>query len=109
MMHEKAISQLDRAALALVQALDSYGAELKPYLETEHLEHLRVEVVNLRRVLLGLEMGLLYQGWEVPDEVLAQVASQEMVPVEEAANHLIDMLNGGQWKEDKPSGAGGSP
>jgi hypothetical protein len=100
-MHEKAILQLDQAALALVQALDTYGAELKSYLEPEHLESLRAEVVNLRRVLLGLEMGLLYQGWEVPDEVLAQVAGQEMVPVEEAANHVVDMLNGGQWKDDQ--------
>jgi hypothetical protein len=60
-MHETAIRRLDRAALELVQALETYGQELKPYLGAENLETLQGEVVNLRRVLLGLAMGVLYQ------------------------------------------------
>lgn len=95
-MHEQAILELDRAALTLVQALDSNGAELKPLLEPEHLERLRAEVVNLRRVLLGLEMGILYEDWQIPDELLQLVAGEEQIPVQEAASRVADALSRGQ-------------
>jgi hypothetical protein len=99
-MREKAILQLDRAALTLAQALETYGPELKSYLEPEHLERLQAEVINLRRVLLGLEMGLLYQDWEVPAEVLEQVVSQEVIPVEKAVPQVVNILIRGQEKDD---------
>jgi hypothetical protein len=100
-MREKAILEIDRAALALAQTLDTYGAELKAYLEPEHLERLQAEVINLRRVLLGLEMGLLYQDWEVPAEILEQVASQEMIPVEKAVPQVVNVLIRGPGKGDQ--------
>jgi hypothetical protein len=82
-MHETAIRRLDRAALELVQALNSYGEELRPYLGAENLDSLRAEVVNLRRVLLGLAMGELYQDWEPPADA----------SVEETAAQVVDLLN----------------
>ena len=88
-MHEKAVRRLDRAALELVQALDTYGQELKPYLGAENLDTLQAEVVNLRRVLLGLAMGVLYQDWELPADI----------SVEEAAAQMVKLLN--QKQEDK--------
>jgi hypothetical protein len=91
-MHEHAIVQLDQAALALVHALDAHSEELQPYLEPAHLETLRAEVVNLRRVLLGLEMGILYENWDVSQEVLEQVTSAEQLPVEQAASRVADAL-----------------
>lgn len=100
-MHEKAILKLDQAALDLVQALDTYGEELQPYLEPQHLASLQAEVVNLRRVLLGLEMGLLYQDWTVPAELLENVVSHEAIPVEEAAAHVVDLLNQHPREEDE--------
>ena len=66
-MHEIAIQQLDHAALALIQALAKYYDELKPYFEGDQLESLHQDVVNLRRSLLGLQMGPLY--WEIPAEI----------------------------------------
>jgi hypothetical protein len=92
-MHEQAIMQIDQAALALIQELDAHGAELQPYLEPTHLEQLRAEVMNLRKVLLGLEMGILYQDWRVPEEILAEAARQP-VPVNTAASQVVDRMSG---------------
>jgi hypothetical protein len=89
-MHEIAIRRLDRAALELIQALDEYGEEIKPYLEAGELEPLRKEVVNLRRALLGLEMGALY--WETPAEVVDSMVSSETLPIEDAAARITEML-----------------
>ncbi len=82
-MHETAIQQLDRAALTLIQALDQYSEELKPYLEGDQLESLQRDVVNLRRALLGLQMGPLY--WETPAEIVEKVVSSEALPIADAA------------------------
>ncbi|MBX0328925.1 hypothetical protein K2Z83_14695 [Oscillochloris sp. ZM17-4] len=95
-MHETAILQIDQAALAMIQALDTYGEEMSPLLDPGYLEALQHQVVNLRRVLLGLEMGLLYQGqdWQVPEELLEQ-ASRELLPVDKAATRLRDAASRG--------------
>lgn len=58
-------------------------------------------MVNLRRVLLGLEMGLLYQDWTVPAELLENVVSYEAIPVEEAAAHVVDLLTQRPPEEDE--------
>ncbi|NNJ11910.1 hypothetical protein EKD04_016375 [Chloroflexales bacterium ZM16-3] len=95
-MHETAILQIDQAALAMVQALDTYGEEMKPLLDPEFLETLQAQIVNLRRVLLGLEMGILYQDqdWQVPEELLAQ-ASRDLLPVDKAATRLREAASRG--------------
>jgi len=99
-MHEKAIARLDRAAVALIQALEAEGHELRPYLEAQHLERVRSELVNLRRELLGLEMGLLYQDWTVPAELLDSALSSEAQSVEEAAARVAQRLNRDQAEGD---------
>ncbi len=90
-MHETAILQIDQAAVALLQALSTYGDELKPLLAPDQLESMDAQVTNLRRVLLGLEMGLLYQDqdWQVPEELLQQ-AVREMLPVDQVASRIKD-------------------
>lgn len=92
-MHERGIIRLDRAAVTLLQALDEYGDDLKPYLDPCHLETLTEQVVNLRRVLLGLEMGVLYQDWEVPADVIERVIKkQPSASVEQAAEQAHGLL-----------------
>lgn len=82
-MAENAVQELDRAALALLQALAVHGDALKPYLEANHLEALSAEVVALRRALLGLEMGALY--WDAPTDIVEDLAHSTTMPVSEAA------------------------
>lgn len=65
-MQPSSIEQIDRAALALLDALTAHGDELASYLETGHVAALEQEIVSLRRALLGLQMGPLY--WETPAE-----------------------------------------
>ncbi|NOK57497.1 MAG: hypothetical protein GFH27_549303n237 [Chloroflexi bacterium AL-W] len=94
-MHEQAILQIDQAALNLIQTLDTHGEELKPYLEDEHLELLQAEVMNLRQVLLGLEMGILYQDyqdWNISPDVLKRMVSEGKVPINEVASQVVDTL-----------------
>jgi hypothetical protein len=93
---------LDRAALTLIQALDEYGDELKPYLETNHLESLHQEVVNLRRVLLGLQMGSLY--WEIPPEIVESVVSSASLPIEDVATRVTEILHQRRENSDEASG-----
>lgn len=93
-MHEEAIRAIDHAALALVQTLDRYGEPLTPYLAPDHLAALRHEVVNLRRVLLGLEMGALYPGWQVPDSVLTTVVEGQRLPVEAEVEAVNTRMGG---------------
>jgi hypothetical protein len=88
-MHQKAILQIDQAAIALIQALDTYGEEMKSLLDPGHLEAIQADIINLRRELLGLEMGILYQDWQAPEERLQQ-ASRELLPVDQAATRLRD-------------------
>lgn len=69
------IEQIDRAALALLRALTTYGDELASYLEAGQVAALTQEIVSLRRALLGLQMGPLY--WETPPESADQPRRQE--------------------------------
>ncbi|NTW97849.1 MAG: hypothetical protein HGB28_04790 [Oscillochloris sp.] len=93
-MHETAILEIDQAALAMAQALATYGEEMKPLLDPGHLEALYAQVVNLRRVLLGLEMGILYQDWQAPEELLQQ-ASRELLPVDKVATRIRNAASQG--------------
>jgi hypothetical protein len=65
-MQPSSIEQIDRAALALWQALVQHGATLETYLEAGQMAALKQEIISLRRALLGLQMGPLY--WETPPE-----------------------------------------
>lgn len=98
-MHETAIQQLDRAALTLIQALDQYSEELKPYLEGDQLESLQRDVINLRRALLGLQMGPLY--WETTAEIVETVVNSEALPIADAAARVAAMLQQRQNDTDK--------
>jgi hypothetical protein len=89
-MHDEEIRQIDHAALALHQALEAHGEALEPYLE-DHLAVLKAEVVRLRRALLGLEMGVLYQDYGAPEELLEDLTGTDL-PVEEAAAQAHERL-----------------
>ncbi len=89
-MAENAVQELDRAAIALLQALATHGEALKPYLEVNHLEALGQEVVALRRALLGLEMGPLY--WDAPADIVEDLAHSTTMPVSEAAAKVTARL-----------------
>ena len=90
-LHDEEIRQIDRAALALGQALEAYGAVLEPYLD-DHLAVLTAEVTRLRRALLGLEMGVLYQDYGAPPELLERFTRRPTLPVEQAAAAVHDRL-----------------
>ena len=92
-MHEKSVVRLDRAAVALLQALKEYGPELVTYLEPGQMDTLQAEVINLRRSLLGLQMGELYQNWDASPDVLRQIIQKETtMPLEQAAEQAADLL-----------------
>lgn len=93
-LHDEEIRQIDRAALALSQALEAYGAVLEPYLD-DHLEVLAAELKRLRRALLGLEMGVLYQDYGAPSELLERFTQRPTLPVEQAAAAVHERLHGG--------------
>jgi predicted negative regulator of RcsB-dependent stress response len=61
---EEAILKIDQAAVALLLALEQHKQELKSCVAAQDLARVQAEVVNLRRAMLGLEMGVLYQDWE---------------------------------------------
>ena len=82
---------MDQAALTLIRALDEFGNELKPYLEANQLESMYQEVVDLRRALLGLEMGALY--WETPPEIVDSFINNESLPIEDAAVRVTALLH----------------
>jgi hypothetical protein len=73
-MQPSSIEQIDRAALILLRALAEHGDDLAPYLEARHMAALQEEITNLRRALLGLQMGPLY--WETPAEGSAAPSGQ---------------------------------
>ena len=93
-MHEDAIENLDRAALTLLRTLDRYGAELTPYLDESSLHTLRREVDNLRRALLGVQMGPLY--WNVPPEVVDEVLHAGQLSVGDAVARVNQRLQQGE-------------
>ena len=93
-VHEEAILQIDHAALALIQALSTHRAEMERYWDNAQMESLQGELTGLRRLLLGLEMGVLYQDWEPPADVLDSVACiscEEAIPLKEAAGKVAEM------------------
>jgi hypothetical protein len=93
-MQEKSILEIDQAALGLINALENHAADLECCVDMDHLLALHDEVINLRRVLLGLEMGMLYQNQDYDQKVLAQVVSKELkLPIKEAAAKVIDLLH----------------
>jgi hypothetical protein len=89
-MHEEAILKIDQAAVALLQALETYGGELQSCLAAQELERLHNEIVNLRQTLLGLEMGILYQDWGSEEDVKRKLADicREAIPISEAAARI---------------------
>ncbi len=89
-MHEDAIERVDRAALTLLRALDRHSAELSPYLGEGNLLTLRREVENLRRALLGVQMGPLY--WDIPAEVVDEVLHAGPFLVSDAAERVSERL-----------------
>ena len=66
-MPENAIHELDRAAVALLNAIDLHGSTVRKLLDPGKLDALRRTVVGFREEILGLEMGPLYDG-EGPDD-----------------------------------------
>lgn len=86
-MHAHAIHQIDRAAITLLQALAQHGDELRPYLEGSHLETLHAEVVNLRRALLGLQMGPLY--WDMSPAEIEEWVTRETLALEDMAARAV--------------------
>ncbi|MBL8058522.1 MAG: hypothetical protein JNK29_17595 [Anaerolineales bacterium] len=90
-MHESAVQELDRAALSLLQALERYGADLNPYLESAQLQALHTDVTALRRALLGAQMGPLY--WDTPAALVDGVLGDESLPVQAAAERVAQLLN----------------
>ncbi len=91
-MQEEAILEIDHAALGLIQALDKYVSELECCVDMKRLEALQKEVVNLRRVLLGLEMGALYQRQDYDEKLLLQALNAEKAPVNQVAVKVMDTL-----------------
>lgn len=89
-MHEDAIERLDRAALTLLRTLDRYSGELSPYLDEGSLHTLRREVENLRRALLGVQMGPLY--WDLPPDVVDEVLHAGPFLVGDAAERVNERL-----------------
>lgn len=89
-MHEEAILKIDQAAVALLQALETYGGELQSCLAAQEIERLHSEIVNLRQTLLGLEMGILYQDWGSGEEAKQKLADicREAIPISEAAARI---------------------
>ena len=91
-MEEKAILEIDLAALGLINALEQFSADLSCCMDQKNLAALRDEIINLRRSLLGLEMGMLYQHKEYDQELLTQAVATEKIPLNQVAEKLIKKL-----------------
>lgn len=93
-MFKTAIERIDEAALALIQQIDAHGEALQAYLEAERMENLtraRAEVVNLRRALLGAQMGPLY--WDAPSGMVERAVSDNTHTVAESADAIEHTLH----------------
>ncbi len=91
-MEEKAILEIDNAALGLIKALEQYSSDLSCCMDQENLAALRDEIINLRRSLLGLEMGMLYQHQDYDQELLTHAAATEKIPLNQVAAKLIQKI-----------------
>jgi hypothetical protein len=61
-------------------------------MEPGSLDALRGELVNLRKVLLGLEVGMLYQKQDYDQKMLIDVVSLEKIPVDQMAAKVIGQI-----------------
>jgi hypothetical protein len=91
-MQQEAILEIDHAALGLVKALEKFGDDLVCFMDMDRLDTLRKEVVNLRRVLLGLEMGALYQKTEYDQDLLVKAVTTTTEPVDKVAAKVIEQV-----------------
>jgi hypothetical protein len=91
-MQENAILEIDHAALALVQAMETNAYELECCMDMDRLEALRAEIVNLRRALLGLEMGMLYQHQDYDEKALTLAVTNEKTPVNQVAAKVMEQM-----------------
>jgi len=91
-MDDNAIPKIDQATLTLLEAIETYAEDVAPYIELHCLNRLRSDLINLRKELLGLEMGILYKDWKTPPEMLEKVVkSNSNVPLDEAAAQVAQM------------------
>lgn len=88
-MQENAILEIDQAALGLIQAMDANAYELECCMDMARLAALRTEIINLRRVLLGLEMGMLYQKEDYDQIDLTSAVTRERIPVDQVAAKVM--------------------
>ncbi len=63
-MNKEAIRELDTAALAMLNLMKKYGDELEFETDASLLKALNENIANFRRLLMGMEMGVQYQGEE---------------------------------------------
>ena len=92
-MREDSILQIDQAALGLIHALEKYANDLECCMDMKHLEALRMELINLRRSLLGVEMGMLYQDKDWDEKVLEKAVATEQIPLDKVAEKVAFKLN----------------
>ncbi len=93
-MFKTAIERIDEAALALIQQIDAHGEALQAYLDAERIENMtraRAEAVNLRRALLGAQMGPLY--WDAPSEMIEHAVDDKTHTVAESADAIEKSLH----------------
>jgi len=92
-MREDSILQIDQAALDMIRALEKYANDLECCMDMKHLEALRQELINLRRALLGVEMGMLYQDKDWDEKVLEKAVTTEQIPLDKVAEKVAIQLN----------------
>ena len=63
-MNKQAIRELDTAALAMLNLLKKHGDELEFKIDASLIKSLNGNIANFRRLLMGMEMGVNYQGEE---------------------------------------------
>ncbi|MBU1661233.1 MAG: hypothetical protein KKD28_07150 [Chloroflexi bacterium] len=63
-MNKEAIRELDTAALAMINLMKKYGDELEFKIDASLIKALNENIANFRRLLMGMEMGVQYQGEE---------------------------------------------
>jgi hypothetical protein len=93
-MFKTAIERIDEAALMLINQIDEHGEALRAYLDAERVEnmtHAREAAINLRRALLGAQMGPLY--WDAPPEMIERAVDDKTHTVAESANAIEKTLH----------------
>lgn len=93
-MFKTAIERIDEAALALIQNIDAHTEALGGYLETDRMEivsHAREAAIDLRRALLGAQMGPLY--WDAPSDMIEHAVDDKTHTVAESADAIEKTLH----------------